>query len=182
MTLDARQKKELQILMKSRRRAKRILAKRRSLDRERQKRLDHRERNLLLKIEYSEHLTKLTQESTLLPMLEAAAQQLGARLTQEVSYYLYYGFGMFALQQTEEVASQSELRAGYLVLRLTWERENRINEAEIRIHMNGLITFHNSWIPIFRFVWGSRPWILHRMLDSALANPRSKPLVSTSRI
>ena len=179
--MDEKQKRELKILLRSRRRAKRMLAKRNILDRERKERLNRRERNLLLKNQYSQRLNELANESTILPMLEAAEQYLGACLTRTVSYYLYFGFGLLALQQTEEVAQESQLRAAYLDLLLTWNSGNQVNETEIRVHMNGLITFHNSLIPIFRFVWRNHPEVLQRMLDSALRNPRIKPLASVTR-
>ncbi len=182
MELDAKQKQELQILLRSRKRANRTLAKRRAMERERQDWLARRENNLNLQTRYMQHLTEIARESTLLPMLEVAALQLGAHLTREVSYYLYFGFTTAALQFTKEVAREGKLRASYLDLRLTWDGGNHTNEAEIRIHMNGLITFHNSLIPIFRFVWRGHPDLLQKMLASALEHPRNKPLASKTHV
>jgi hypothetical protein len=96
-------------------------------------------------------------------------------------YYLYFGLDLDALNQFEEVGREGKLRTAYLDLFLTWNSGNQTNEAEIRVHMNGLITFHNRMIPVFTFVWRNHPQVLQKMLDRALENPRVKPLVSATR-
>jgi len=156
------------------------MAKQRAFERERLDRSKRRETNLTLMNEYTQKLTEIADQSNLLPMIEIAALQLKAHISRQVNYYLYYGLGASSLQQTEEVAREGQLRATYLSLKVTWEVPQIINEAEIRVHMNGLITFHNSLIPIFLFVWRHNPELLQRMLSSALEHPHQHPVPAST--
>lgn len=170
--MDKKQKKQLRFYLKARRRADKVLAKRRELEREKQVHEMRKETNQELKTRYTLELTTIAQESGILPMAELAALQCGGMLLQEVSYYVYYGLATSSLQQTAEIAENGELRASYLALRITWGEPEPSNEVEIRVHKNGLITFHNSYLPLFRFVWRRNPQLLQKMLTSALEHPR----------
>jgi len=173
--MDSKQKEELRILLKSSRRAKKVLAKRKAADRERRAQKMRQMSNFELMNQYSQELDELAQESTILPLIEVAALQLGARLKREVNYYLYYGMGVSSLQQTDQVAKTGQMRASYVSLLLTWGDGDVQNEVEVRVHMNGLITFSNSLLPIFPFIWRRNPHILQRMLALALEHPRQRP-------
>jgi len=179
--MDQKQKEELRILLKSSRRAKKVLAKRRAADRERRVQKMRQMSNFELMNQYSEELDELAQECSILPMIEIAALQLGAQLKREVSYYLYYGLGVSNLQQTDEVAKTGQIRASYLSLKLIWGETDVLNEAEVRVHLNGLVTFHNTPLPIFHFVWKRNPQILQRMLALALEHPRHRPAEAKTR-
>ncbi len=172
--MDKKQKEQLRILLKARRRANKVLAKRHELEREKQVYQARKETNEELKNRYILELTTIAQESGILPMAELAALQCGGLLTQDVSYYIYYGLATSSLQQTAEIAEHGELRATYLALRITWGEPECMNEVEIRVHKNGLVTFHNSYLPLFRVVWQRYPQLLQKMLTSALEHPRQR--------
>lgn len=176
--MNRKQKEELQLLLKARRRADRVLAKRRQAEQEKLAHKMRREASQELMQKYTRELTALAQKSGILGLAETAALQLGASLTQEVSYHVYYGMATSSLQQTFEIAERGELRASYLALRILWGQPEALKEAEIRVYPKGRITFHNSLLPVFPFFWRHNPQILQKMLASALEHPHppSAPL------
>src|SRR5512133_2454100 len=147
--MDQKQKERLRILLKARKRADKVLAGRREAER---KRLEHNQRkqaNQVLMQQYTSELTALAQESGILAVAEQAAHLCGGALAQEVSYYIDYGLSSTNLHQAILDAAQGELRASHLALRITWGESGALKEVEIQVHKNGLITFHNSPLPIF---------------------------------
>lgn len=182
--MDKKQKQRLRFYRKARRRANKVLAKRHELEHEKQVHEMRKETSQELKNRYTLELTTIAQESGILPMAELAALQCGGLLTQDVNYYIYYGPATSSLQQTAEIAQHGELRASYMALRITWGESETVNEVEIRVHKNGLITFHNSYLPLFRFVWRRNHQLLQKMLTSALEHPRQRtaPVKSGAQI
>lgn len=174
--MDDRQKKELQILLKSRKRGNKILARQRELRREQTEHHLHLEKNLALMEQYTQKLTTIAGECGLLQMVEKAAQYCNGTLLQKVSYYVDYGLAASSLALTDDVTEAGELKASYLALRITWGEPESMKEVEIHVHLNGMVTFHNSWLPVFRFVWRHSPSILKNRLANALQHPRPPSL------
>jgi hypothetical protein len=170
--MDRRQKERLRFLLKARKRADKVLAERREVVLKKQERKQRLEANQELMKQYTQELTVLAQESGILTLAEQAAARCGGSLAQEVSYFVYYGLSSSSFQNALGVADQGELRASHLALRINWQRDSVLNEAEILVHKNGQITFHNCLLPIFPFVWRSYPHLLETMLASAMNHPR----------
>lgn len=170
--MNRKQKDELRFLLKARKRADKVLAKRREAE---QKKLDYKmakETNQELMERYSRELTALAQESGILAMAEQAAQDRNGNLVQQVSYYIYYGLSTNNLQRNVEISGRGELRAAYLALHIIWGQPDEMKEAEIRVHKNGQITFHTFVLPVFPFFWRRYPQLVRNMLTKALENPR----------
>ncbi len=176
--MDRKQKEKLRFLLKARKRADKVLAKRREAER---KKLEHDQRmqaNQALVKEYTRQLTALAQDSGILSLAEQAALQRGGSLSQAVSCYIHYGLSSSSLQHATGVGSPGELRASHLALRIIWEESGASKEMEIRVHANGSITFHNSFLPVFPFVWRSSPQLLQKMFAYALNHPGSPAIPS----
>jgi hypothetical protein len=47
-----------------------------------------------------------------------------------------------------------------------------MQEAEIRVHAKGHVTFHNSIVPVPRLIWRRYPNLLEKMLARAMSHPR----------
>lgn len=170
--MDQKQKERLRVLLKARKRADKVLAQRREVERKKQDRDKRLEANQELMKQYTQELTALAQESGILSMAEQAALRCGGSLAQEVSCYIYYGISGSSFQNALGAAHPGELRASHLALRITWEEVGVSNEAEIWVHKKGQITFHNSFLPIFPFIWRRNPRLLQKMLASAMKHPR----------
>lgn len=170
--MDRKQKEQLRILLKARKRADKVLAGRREVAR---KKLEHDQRkqaNQALMEQYTRELTALAQQSGILSLAEQAAHLRGGNLAQEVSYYIDYGLSSNHLHQALMDENQGNLCASHLALRITWGEAGALKEVEIRVHKNGLITFHYSPLPIFPIIWRHYPQVLEKMLASALNHPR----------
>lgn len=173
--MDRKQKERLRTLLKARKRADKVLARRRETAQAKevhQQRLDARQE---LKRRYSEELTGLAQESCILPMAEQAALRCGGTLAQEVSYYIDYGLSSSSLRNPSGAAGQGTLRAAHLTVTITWEADGAHKEAQIRVHKNGWITFHNSFFPVFPLIWRWDSQLLQKMLASAMKHPKQHP-------
>lgn len=119
--MDRKQKEKLRFLLKARKRADKVLAKRREAER---KKLEHDQRmqaNQALVKEYTRQLTALAQDSGILSLAEQAALQRGGSLSQAVSCYIHYGLSSSSLQHATGVGSPGELRASHLALRIIWK-------------------------------------------------------------
>lgn len=170
--MDRKQKEELRFLLKARKRADKVLAQQRE---DAQKKLDYKmrkEANHELMEQYTQELTALARESGILAMAEQAALALGGSLTKQVSYYIDYGFSTSSLQHILAIEDQGKLRASHLALRIIWGQTDALLEAEIRVHQNGQITYHNCILPVFPFFWRHYPQLLKKMFTSALEHPR----------
>lgn len=179
--MNRKQKEQLRFLLKARKRADKVLAERREA---KLKKLDHERRleaNQELKKQYTQDLTALAEESGVLAMARNAALQRGGDMTQQLSCYVDYGINSSRLVQTYAVAEHGELRPSHLAVRVTWEESGIVNEVEVRVHRKGQITFHNSFLPVFRFVWHRYPRLLHYLFDSALAHPTCSSLPTKPR-
>lgn len=169
--MDRKQKERLRFLLKARRRANKVLAARREAALKKQ---DHDQRlkaNQELKKQYTQDLSTLAQESGILALAEQAALQRGGSLAQEVSYYVYYGLSSSSFQNPLGITNRGELRASHLALKITWPEAGVLNEVEVRVHKNGMITFHNFLLPIFPFLWRRFPRIMQILLNRAQAYP-----------
>lgn len=167
--MDQKQKQEL----KASKRADKLLAEQQQVEREKQ---DYQQRitaNIALKKQFTQDLTAIAQESGILALAEEAADTRGGRLVQEVSYFVDYGTAACCVPANVVDTRSGKLRAGYLALRITWEENGQMNEVEIQLAPNGQITFHNSLLPVFAFIWRRNPQILQTMLGSALEHPRT---------
>lgn len=171
--MDKKQKEELRILLKSRKRAQKVLAQRREVE---QKRLEYKmqkEANQELIKKYTEELNTLAQECGIQTLAEQAAHERSGSLLKRVSYYIYFGPGIDFFRHSLEFEEYGELRASHLSIRILWKQpDHEWVEVEIRVHKNGQITFHNSIFPVFPFIWRQNPKLLNKMLVNALQHPR----------
>lgn len=172
--MDRKQKEQLRVLLKARKRADKVLALRQEAVLKKQNHDKRLKASQELKKQYTQELTALAQESGILALAEQAALQRGGSLAKEVSYYLNYGLSGSSFPNPLGIAGQGELRAAHLALRIRWEADGACYEAEIRVHKNGMVTFHNSRLPVFPFIWRRRAQLLQKMLDSALKHPRPR--------
>lgn len=173
--MDPKQKKRLDILLKARKRAEKVLAERREAE---QKKRDHqmrKEANQELMKRYTMELNAIAQESGILALAEQAAQERGGHLAQQVSYYVDYGPSTSILHLSLVTEVQGELRASYLSLRIIWGQPEALQEVEVRVYPNGQITYHNCILPVFPFLWRRYPQLLPKMLKRALEHPRPAP-------
>lgn len=171
--MDRKQKEQLRFLLKARKRADKVLAKRREAERIKQEHQNRLANNQELMKQYAQQLTDLARECGMLSMAEGAALQRGGSLAQDMSYYVDYGMSSSNLQHAIGVADKGVLCASHLALRITWEAGGALNEAEIRVHKNGSITFHNNILPVFPLIWRIYPAILQKMLASAMNHPHT---------
>jgi len=126
-----------------------------------------------VKDRYTHELTGLAQESGLLALAGQMAFERGGSLAQEVSYYVDYGHSPSCVPPNLVSGVPGNLCASHLVLRITWEPQDALLEAEVYIHKNGQVTFHNNPVPVFAFIWRRAPGLLPNMLKSAVEHPRS---------
>lgn len=174
--MDRKQKEQLRFYLKARKRADKVLAKQHET---KQKKIDHdrrKEANQELLQAYTRDLNGLAQESGILSMAEQAARSRGGSLSQEVSCYVDYGLNSSCLQQAIMDSNQGKLCVSHLALQITWESAGILNEAEIRVHKNGQITFHHIPLPVFSFIWKRYPQLLQQMLDGSIKHPRPASL------
>lgn len=171
--MDRRQKEKLRFLLKARKRADRVLKERREAEQKKLDRQKHLETNRERMEQFSQMLDALAEESGIRALADEAALRLGGSLDRQCCYYLHYPISTSGLQQALADAEPGELRASHLALRITWGEQ----EAEIRVHKNGQITFHHSLLPLPPFVWRRYPQLLQRMLEGALRRPRPLSVV-----
>lgn len=170
--MDRKQKERLRFYLKARKRADKVLAKRREAERKKLESCQRKEANQELIKQYTQDLNALAQESGILAMVEKAAAVRKGSLSQEVCCYVDYGLNSSSLEQAIMDSNRGKLRASHLALTITWESTGGLNEAEVRVHKNGQITFHHNPLPIFPFLWRKYPHLLQRMIDGALHHPR----------
>lgn len=175
--MDQKQKEQLRVLLEARKRAEKVLAKQHEAQRKKQEYEKHRMVNQELIDQYTRELTVLAQACGILPLAEEAACQRGGKLTCKLACYLDYGFKNNELQRTlaavEQGTLRGQLRPSHLELWITWNEGNLAREVEIRVHTKGQVTFHNSLLPIFPFLWRRYPHLLEKMLNRALQHPQA---------
>ncbi len=172
--MDRKQKEQLRFYLKARKRADKVLEARREALQKKQDHARRSEANQALLARYTGELTALAEACGILRLARQAADARGGSLRQEVSYYMDYGMANSNFQRafTEDTG---QLRASHLTLRITWIDGDAVKTAEIRVHANGQVRFHNkSWLPVLPVMWRWRPQLLHAMLDSALNHPRTE--------
>ncbi|PKO16355.1 MAG: hypothetical protein CVU39_08300 [Chloroflexi bacterium HGW-Chloroflexi-10] len=171
--MDRKQKEKLRFLLKARKRADKVLAKRLEAEQKKRDIKTRKEANQELIKQFTEELTVLAQECGILALVRQAALDRGGNLAQQVSYYMDYGFSTSRLQQhVLELENQGVLRASYLTLRISWGQPDTLYVAEIRVYKNRQIRFHNFILPVFPFIWRRNPRLLQKMLTKALEHPR----------
>jgi hypothetical protein len=173
--MDRKQEENLRVLLEGRKRAEKVLAKRHE---EEQKRLDEKIRqsaNQEVLDRYTEKITELAQESGILAMVEQAVLDRKARLVKQAGYYVDYGFATSRLQAyILQLEDQGKLRVAYLALRIIWQEAALHNEVEVRVYLNGQITFHDWFLPVFPIFWRREPNLLQKRFTRALEHPRQK--------
>lgn len=174
--MDRKQKEQLRVLLKARKRADRVLAERRAAQQEKLERKMHQVANQELMRQYTEVFTALAERSGILALAEQAARACNGRVTTRMSYYIDYGFNINRLQLTVMTYKDGVLRASHLGIFIDWCEGQETHEVEIRYQRGDVITFHNSRWPVFPFIWKHFPKILPRMLADAMAHPRRPEL------
>ena len=177
--MDPKQEKQLQILLKARNRANKILAKQHKAREDAEKQRIHYLENWQSLRDHGKLLLDISRECGLYTLMEAAAKDHGGKLIKEVNYFVDYGPGARYLAQTKEFQNIFVYRTTYLALIIQWEEAGLLKELEVRVRRNGLVTFHNSRFPVFRFMWVKNPDILRRKLENALLRPRNLRLPVT---
>ncbi len=170
--MDRRQKEELRFLLKARKRANKFLAERREIEQEKLDRKLHKAANQELMRQYTQELTGLAEKSGILALARQASQAVGGSLSTKMGYYIDYGMNTSHLSGTFFTYKDSVLRASHLSVIINWEKGLEKAEIEIRVSRNGVITFHNSPLPIIPLVWTHFPKVLSKMLAAAMAHPR----------
>ena len=173
--MDRKQKERLRFYLKARKRAEQVLAARRAAEQQKLEYQQRKEASQDLQERYTEQLTALAQECGVMALAEAAARERAGSLTCRVSFYLDYGIASSHLQHAIGLKDQAVLRASHMVLAIRWDAQGTPREAEIRVYPKGYITFHNSFVPVYPFVWRRFPGVLRKMLEWALAHPTDAP-------
>lgn len=170
--MDRKQKERLRFLLKARKRADKVLSARREAQRKKQEHAQRTQANQDLLRRYTSELNLLAEQCGILILAEQAASLCGAELAQNVSYYMDYGLSDSNFQRAFVEEKSGELKVSHLAIRVIWQEAGDLLEAEIRVHKNGQVTFHNSFIPVFPFIWRRYPHVLQKMLTSAMQHPR----------
>lgn len=169
--MDRKQKEELRFLLKARKRANKFLAERRELEQEKLNRKLQKAANQELMRQYTQELTNLAEQSGILALAEKASQSVHGNLSTKTSFFLDYGMNTSHLGGAFLTYKDGMLRASHLSIFVRWTRGLEEVEIEIHVNKNGVITFHNSPLPIIPFVWKHFPKVLPKMLASAMAHP-----------
>lgn len=170
--MNEKQKEQLRILLKSRKKAEKVLAERRAAQQQKTEQNQRRQSNRELAQRYALELEDLARECGLLALAEEAAAMHGGSLDRQVSYYMDRGMSTACLQDALPEANKGELRASHLVLRVIWQEEKTTLEVEIHISKNGGVTFHNWPLPVFPFIWRRQPRVLPTLFARANRHPR----------
>jgi hypothetical protein len=172
--MDRKQKEQLRILLQARKRADKVLAERRAIQQEKLDRKLQKEANQELMQQYSRDFMELAERSGILQLAEQAARRHNGSVTTRMGYYLDFGFNIGRLQRAMMTYRDGVLRASHLGIFITWFEGQEKRQVEIRYNKNHAITFHNSRLPVFSFLWKHFPKILPKMLADAMANPRTQ--------
>ncbi|GAP12407.1 hypothetical protein LARV_00142 [Longilinea arvoryzae] len=170
--MDRRQKEELRILLKARKRADKVLAERREAAQEKLDRNMRKAANQELMQEYTRKFTALAEKCGILALAEEAARKVNGCFFTKMSYYIDYGMNTSHLSGAFFTYKDGVLRPAYLGIFITWDEGEAKKEVEIRYAKNGAVTFHHSRWPIFPFIWKNFPKVLPQMVDQAMKNPR----------
>ncbi len=170
--MDRKQKEELRILLKARKRADKVLAARREAAQEKLDRSMRKAANQDLMQEYTRAFTARAEKCGILALAEDAARQVNGCFFTKMNYYIDYGVNTSHLTGVFFAYKDGVLRASFLSLFILWDEGKAKCEVEIRLNKNGAITFHHSPWPIFPILWKHFPQVLPKMLAQAMQNPR----------
>ncbi len=171
--MDRKQKEQLHTLLKARKRADKFLAERRAVQQEALERDMRKAANQELMQQYTLTFTRFAEQSGILALAEQAAREHDGCVTTKMSYYLDFGINTSRIHRAVMTFRDSVLRASHLGIFISWSEGQQKCEAEIRYTKNHIITFHNSRLPVFSFIWKNFPKVLPRMLADAMAHPRA---------
>lgn len=179
--MDRKQKQQLRIFLRARKRAEKVLAERRALQQERVERNLQKATNQELMQQYTQAFTALAERSGILALAEQAAREHNGSLTTKMGYYLDFGVHTSRLHRTVMTYKDGVLRASHLSIFIEWGEGKDRHEVEIRYNKDHAITFHNSYLPVFSLIWKHFPKVLPKMLADAMAHPRYPEISSYSR-
>lgn len=179
--MDRKQKEQLRILLRARKRAEKVLAERRALQQEKLERNLQKAANQELMQQYGQTFAALAERSGILALAEQAARERNGRMTTKMSYYLDFGIHTSRLHRAVMTYKDGVLRASHLSIFVNWGEGKGRQEVEIRYNKNHAITFHNSHVPVFSFIWKHFPKVLPKMLADAMAHPRPPDATSSYR-
>ncbi len=171
--MDRKQKEQLQTLLKARKRADKFLAERRAIQEEALERELRKAANQELMKQYTQTFTSLAEQSGILALAEQAAREHDGCVTTRMSYYRDFGINTSRMHRAVMTFRDSVLRASHLGIFISWSVGQEKYEAEIRYTKDHIITFHNSRLPVFSFIWKNFPKVLPRMVADAMAHPRA---------
>ncbi len=170
--MDRRQKEELRILLRARKRADKVLAARREAAQEKLDRSMRKAANQELMQEYTQQFTTLAEQCGILALVKEAAQKVNGCFFTKMGYYIDYGMNTSHLTGAFFTYKDGVLKASHLGIFVTWGEGEAKREVEIRYNRNGAITFHNSPLPVFPILRKIFPRLLPGMVDRAMRNPR----------
>ncbi|MRR31730.1 hypothetical protein EG834_15675 [bacterium] len=170
--MERKQKDQLRILLEARKRADKVLAARRAVEQEKLDRQSMKAANQESIRQWTESYTAKAARSGILALAEQAAAERNGHLFTRMSCWIDYGMSTSRYRTAILSTKDGKLRPAHLAIMVVWDSAEGKKEIEIRIHRFGTVSFHNSILPVYPFIWKHFPAALQKMLANALAHPR----------
>jgi len=170
--MDRKQKEQLDFLLKARKRSEKVLAERHAAEQAKLTRQEMKAANQESIRQWTAAYTAKAARSGILALAEQAAKDRGGHLFTRMSCWIDYGMSTSRYRTAILKTEDGKLRPAHLGIFIVWDSGENKKEIEIRIHRFGTVSFHNSILPVYPFIWKYFPAALEKMLASALAHPR----------